>query len=405
MSNDSISESRRYYQRNKILDKIRYGQNVSRYDIKKATGYSMTTVLNIIDEMIADNWVYEVECDESRVGRKPVWLRLNPDAGYFIGIEFNSREMHCVILNFTCDVIYRDENIIQQENNNAADILEMVYEHIETAMAHLKDKQILGIGIGVPGYSDKEKGIAISYPHLRHWDNIPVKQLLEDRFKVPCYMENNVSGMIYAYKYLVYGGKCEDMLFISIRTGVRVMPIINNVPVSASKGFPGEMGHIKVSTGSRMCSCGKYGCLNSEISDYAVINKIKEGIEIGHFQEIYDMVQGNTDEISMDHFIKSAKLRHADTLKLMDQIASYLGVVTSMLVNIFAPRKIVLFGNLARIGEPFLKLLMDRIQEKALAENYSDLQIVASEFGRELGAIGAAALVMQEEFDFVEEKI
>lgn len=98
-----------------------------------------------------------------------------------------------------------------------------------------------------PGYSNKKKGIAISYSHIRDWDNIPLKRIARRGVWLPCYMENNVSGMIYAYKCLVYNGKCEDMLFFSVRTGARVMPIINNMPVSSINGFPGEIGHVKVS--------------------------------------------------------------------------------------------------------------------------------------------------------------
>ena len=398
MGNESQKSSRRYCQRSEILELIRYGQNVSRFDIKKATAYSMTTVLTIIDELIDEGLIYEEECNETRIGRKPVWLRLNPDAGYFIGIEFNSREMHCIILDFTGEVIYKNESMIQQINSNADAVLNMLKKHIQMAMSQIPGKRIFGIGVGVPGYCDKKRGIAISYPHLQNWNRIPLKQIIEEQFEIPCYIDNNVGGMIYAYKYLVYNGTCEDMLFISVRTGARVIPIINNMPVSGYRGFPGEMGHIKVSSGSRMCSCGKYGCLNSEISDYAIISKIRDGIGIGHFRDILARANGNVDEISMDDFIASALDKAPDSLKLMEQVAGYLGEVISILVNIFAPRKIILYGNLAQIGEPFLKLLMKHVKQNALMENYTGLQLAACEFGKELGAIGAATLALKEEF-------
>lgn len=400
-------ESRKYYQRNKMLSIIRYKEDVSRYDIKKATSYSMTTVLNTIDEMLHEGLIYEEECAEARVGRKPVWLRINPDGGYFVGLEFNGRIMHCVILDFAGNIIYTKENPISEHQNHADIIIAMLKENINFALETLSDKKgkVVGIGIGVPGYSSKKKGLAISYSHLKGWDNIPLKKILEEEFKLPCYMENNVSGMIYAYKCLVYNGKCEDMLFISVRTGTRVMPIINNMPVSSVNGFPGELGHVKVSGGSRICSCGRYGCLNTEVSDYAIVSKIKDGIRVGRFQEIVEMVEGNLNDITIVSFVDSVLLKHQDSLNLMKQVAGYLGETFSMLVNIFAPRKIVFYGELARVGEPFLEILRKCVKENALKENYKGLQILDSEFGRDLGAIGAAALVLQEEFDFVEETI
>lgn len=407
MGNESIMESRKFYQRNKMLNVIRFHGDVSRYDVKKLTAYSMTTVLSTVDEMIQEGLIYEENCGEARVGRKPVWLRVNPDGGYFIGVEFNGRMMHCVILDFTGTQIYDKERSIDENKKHAADVISMLKELISGALDFLREKssRVVGIGLGVPGYNNKKEGIAISYNHFADWDNIPLKRIVEEEFHFPCYMDNNVNVMIFAYKWLVYHGKCEDMLFVSVRTGVRVMPIINNTPVSSETGFPGELGHVKVRGGSRICSCGRYGCLNSEVSDFAIVTKIKDGIRVRRFQEIVEMVNGNLDDITVAVFVESVRQGHEDSLRLMRQVAECLGDTFSMLVNIFAPRKIVFYGELARIGEPFFEILRQHVWENSIHQNIQNLEILQSDFGPNLGAIGAAALVMQEAFDFVEETI
>lgn len=407
MNTDSILENRKYYQRNKMLNIIRFNKHVSRNDIKKLTSYSMTTVINTIDEMIRDGLIVEDRCQEARVGRKPIWLKLNPSAGYFVGVEFNARKIHCVVLDFCGCVIYNEKKLISNNKRDANDVIDAIIFMLGEALKFLendKDK-VFGIGIGVPGYSDKKTGVAISYNHFDNWHNISIKKIIEDKFKIKCHMDNNVNIMIYAYKWLVYNGKCEDMLFVSVRTGARVMPVINNVPVSSEYGFPGELGHVKVAGSSRICSCGRYGCLNSEISDYSVVNKIKDGIRVGRFKEIYAMVSGNVDEISISTFVDSVLNRHEDSLELMKQIAGFLAQSLSMLVNIFAPSLIVFYGELSRIGEPFLRELKEKTMENAISANSQRLKIVISKFGENLGAVGAASLVLQESFDFVEEMI
>lgn len=407
MSSESILESRKYYQRNKMLSIIRSQRDVSRFDIKKGTSYSMTTVLNTIEDMLNEGLIFEEQCEEIRIGRKPTWLRINPDGGYFIGVEFNSRAMHCVILDFTGEQIYSRESGISEKFSCAGEVIDMIKDNIRQAQNFLgkKRERIIGIGLGVPGYSDKKNGIAISYGHIKGWDKIPLRDIIKQEFGLPCYMENNVNSMIYAYKTLVYNGKCEDMLFVSVRTGARVIPVINNMPVSSGEGFPGELGHVKVSRGSRMCSCGGYGCLNTEVSDDAVVSKIRDGIRVRHFKNIAQMVQGNLDEITIETFVDSVLNGDEESIELMKQIGGFLGETISMLVNIFAPRKIVLYGELIRIGEPFLNVLRKCVKENSIFENNIKLQIEASEFGRDLGAIGAAAMVMQEEFNYVEETI
>lgn len=407
MSFDSILGNRRNYQRNKMLNIIRSHQDVSRNDVKKISAYSMTTVLSTVNEMIRDGLVVEEECEDARVGRKPVWLRINPEGGYFIGIEFNRNRMHGVILNFAGTAIYERTIEIDAMSKNAEKIIIFIKQLVREMLEFLGEKQhkVIGIGIGVPGYSDIKNGIAISYSHLRDWENIHVKQIVEEAFHIPCYMDNNVNVMIYAYKWLVYRGKCADMLFVSIRTGARVMPIINNQPVSSSCGFPGELGHIRIRGGSRLCACGRYGCLNSEISDVAIVNKIIDGMRLGRFREISEMIDGDQQRVTMQVFIESVLKGHADSLKLEKQIAKYLGETLGLMTNIFAPRQVVLYGDLMEIGDMFLQHVKRWVKNDTIKENYKGLEIRASEFGRNLGAMGAASLVMQEAFPFAEENI
>lgn len=407
MINESILESRKYNQRNKMLNVIRTGEDVSRNDLKKITSYSMTTVLSTVDEMIKDRLVIEEECSDARVGRRPIWLRLNPGGGYFVGLEFNRIQMHCVVLDFAGKLIYDNTYTLEKDDTKAKFVIEMIKTMIHKALDFLKDKNgtVFGIGLGVPGYNDKSRGIAISYSHVEGWENIPIKRIVEEEFHIPCYMCNNVDVMIYAYKWLIYQGKCEDMLFISIRTGVHLIPIINNQAVSSRYGFPGELGHVKVAGGSRLCACGRYGCLNSEISDVAIINRISEGIRVGRFKEIADAVNNDTDQVTMALFLDSVRKGHEDSVRLLEQIKIFLGDTLSMLVNIFAPGKIVLYGALAELGELLLDDLHEYVFRNVVKENTKDLQIVASEFGRNLGALGAAALVLQEAFKFVDERI
>ena len=110
------------------------------------------------------------------------------------------------------------------------------------------------------------------------------------------------------------------------------------------------------------------------------------------------------DKVTMMSFINSVREGHADSLKLLDQVKGFIADILSMLVNIFAPRKIVLFGELAELGDILLDGVRERVSENIIKENSNGLKIMASEFGRNLGAMGAAAMVMQNAFEFLEEK-
>lgn len=406
MPMESIVQNRKYYQRNKMLSLIRFRDKVSRNDIKKETSYSMTTVLSMIDELIQQGFVYEEECDENRVGRKPVWLHINPKGGYFIGVEFNGRMMHCNTLDFAGNVIYKEK--LKMSNGDSREIIiGKIIDNITKAKEFLgeESKKVIGVGIGVPGYVDKNAGVAKGYAHFSDWNNVPIRAMVEKKFSLPCYIENNVDAMAFAYKWLYFNGDCEDFLFLSIRTGARIVPVINNRMVFSNSGFSGEIGHVQMAPRHNMCTCGSFGCLNTEVSDFAIASKIREGIRIGHFREIKDMVKGNLDEVTVTTFRESVLLRHHDSMMLMNEIAMHLGQALGFTVNLLAPKSIIIYGELAKIGDIFIEAVQKNIEDVVIRENIEGFQVKASTQGEDLGAIGAAAVVMQKQFNFLNQTI
>lgn len=404
MSNESILESRKFYKRNKILNIIRYNDNISRHDLKKITSYSMTTVLNITEELLNDKLIYEEDCNEARVGRKPLWLKINPEGGYFIGLEFNLYHMYCAMLNFNGETVF--EHSIKISKNTCSDeILKNICSLIEMAINLVSREKIFGIGIGVPGYFDSENGIALEYPMIPGWENIPIKKIIEDKYSVPCHIDNNVTVMAFAYKWLKADEYFDDFIFISIRSGARIVPVINNELFLSNKGFAGQLGHIKIPNSNRLCTCGQKGCLNAEISYSGIRAKIVEGALIGKFKQLLELIDNDITKIDILTFVESVKLNHKDSLELLVETAGYLGYATGFLIDIFAPKKIVLLGELVKTGDGFISTVSEAVKKNSIADNFNNLTISASSFSDNIGALGAAAMVMQREFEFIKENI
>lgn len=407
MAEGRIVKLRKNYKRNRILNLIRYHENVSRFYIKKKTGYSMTTVLNTVQNLLDNNLIFERQYKEKKdVGRKPTWLYINPSGGYFIGLEFNAESMFCVILDFAGSIIYSNKTSVKRDFT-INQILLMIEESIQKAIDSIKGKKgkIFGIGIGVPGYIDKESGTGIYYAHLSNWGNVKIKDYLERIFRVKVTIDNNINAMALAYKWLWYEGDCESFLFVSIRTGVRMGCILNNKLYRGKNGTAGEIGHMKVENSSRLCSCGKKGCLDTEVSTLAIENKILEGIRIGKFKEIYKMIDGDTDKINMKVFIESAKKGHKDSILLMKEIAQHLAAVLSSVITVLNPSMVVISGEIIKTGDKFINTLKKAISEKAASINVEDLSIRLCSFDERIGAIGGASLVIQEKFEVMDSPV
>jgi xylose repressor len=396
----TLVESRKQLKRNHILDLIRRSpEPLSRFNIKKMTGYSMTTVSNTITELLQEQLLTEDTCsDASRMGRKPIFLHLNGSGGYFIGIEFNIQAIHYVILDFKCTPIFSGQATITEPISTSI-LLDLVFQYTEECLRYLGDRRerVLGIGIGLPGYIDTAAGIALSYPHMADWENIPIVSIMEKRFHLPCYIGNNVGVMGLVFKWISEYHQCCDFLLVSIRTGVRCIPLINQQPYFGKISSTGEIGHLKVSTSNRVCDCGQVGCLNTEVTDLSIRDKIEEGFKKNQFPLVRKIADGRRPTVQM--LVRAAKKGDSDAINLIKESGYYLGRAIAQAGNLFAPQKIILSGQLIEAGSLLFDSLQEQVNKECLPAICTHMEIIPSPFGGEIGALGAAALVLENEFN------
>ena len=403
--NDSIIENRKLFKRNKILYLIRTTPRCSRFDIKKLTSYSMSTVLSIIDELVDGGFITEEESSDVKVGRKPTWLTINPDYGVFIGVEFHLAHINCAMLDFMGNTIHQSF-LPFEADAGAGDVLEKVAALIADAYETAGGgRRLLGIGMGIPGYGDFKNGIGIEYAPIKSWRDIPVKAFIEARFGCPCFVENNVTSMAMGYKYAHMVGGSDDFLFVSVRTGIRIVPVINNELFLSNKGYAGQLGHVKVSGGSRMCICGRRGCLNTEVADTGLRAKLIEDILAGRQQRVFELAERDLSRVNVPLFVRAALEGCEDSLKLIEETATHLGQALGMMMDILAPRHVIVYGELCRAGELFLDPLRRAIRENAMPVNTTELAITILPPDERLGAFGAAQLVLQKQFEYLKETV
>ena len=390
---------------NRILNIIRNNDDISRSQIKNISKYSMVTVLSAIDELLKQELIMENGIGESSGGRRPIWLTINPDGGYFIGIEFYSIRICGVIVNFAGDKIYEDaKNIKKQSSANVLKTIKSMIEEMLEFLGKGKDK-VLGIGMGVPGQINKQAGVSLGYEHIRDWQNVRIKDELEEEFNIPVYIENNAKVMALAHKWLGQKYDTQDFLFICIRSGISMASMLNGQLHLGMNNNAGEIAHFALLNSSRHCYCGKVGCLEMEASNNAILSKVEERMKVGRFASLRDKMDGDDFNLEMEDFVQSIREGSLDGLELLEETSMHLGYVLAAAINILNPNRIFIWGDITGVGNIFLDMLKNYIDKYALPLNLENISIEYSPWGQDLGAIGAAALIMQEEFDFSAELI
>ncbi|MDR1287207.1 MAG: ROK family protein [Treponema sp.] len=398
---DSIVQNRRRYRHNRVLGIIRSKEGVSRYDIKKITSYSIETILDITGELLREGFIYEEAGRNARIGRRPVSLYINAQGGYFAGVEFNSQRIQGILLNFAKEPVH-GELLPVSADDDAAVLLEKVETVIERLLAARPSggKRVIGIGLGLPGFFDPETGSAISYDFLPSWKNIPIKKIIEDRFRLPCFIENNVAVIAMAYRWLMFREEPEDFLFVSIRTGVRMVPWYGGRFIFEGKSYVGQLGHVKVPGSNRLCNCGERGCLNAEITDPGIRNKMIEMILNHRLEGISGRINGNLECLNVDMLKEAVLEEDPHAIDLVQDSAVKLGHCLGMMVDILAPNVIVLSGKLVSMGGIFMDAVEKGIRQNTINGSTSKIRLVNSTLEDNAGAWGAAVLALLRSFEF-----
>lgn len=364
--------------RNLILKLIYERGSISRQEISRIIGLTPATVTNITGELLDEGFIVELPSfeEKSGSGRRAIPLAINPSSGYVIGVDIGPR----VIRVATSDLLGHLSNIetLQYDSQLGEDLLEILIERLKFLR---EDRNILGIGIGIPGLVDSISGELKFSPNLG-WKNLKIAEPIKDKLSLPVIVENNVKAMALGEKWFGRGKKSNNFVLVYVSLGIGAGIIIDGKIYKGANNGAGEIGHTVVSEEGEICNCGKRGCLETFASARAIVRDFKG-------------VPG--DEDSDINEIKVALERgDAKALGIVEKAGHYLGVGISNLVNMFDPEMIILSGRVIRLGKALLEPMRKALESRLFSTDKVRIEI--SELGKEIGLYGASALALQKFF-------
>jgi len=324
-----------------ILNYLNSKGSASRHEIAREIGLTPASLTQITGRLMDTGILRECGVSsESGKGRKQILLEINPDWKYIISISIEVDVTFVTITNVLGRKLIQD-SIPTSHDIEPELFLDEVFELTEKLMkefeAGLRAKKkeepdYLGISVGIPG--PVRDGISIG---SRLWKKaVPVKRILEEKTGLPVSLENNVNAFASAELTFGEGKRYEELLLIKWGPGVGSTEIRGG---DAHKfGIrPVEMGHFIVNKSGKKCSCGKNGCLETEISFDAINSKLKErGLE----------------EISSQEDFGSYYETHIDKGDYASEVLSFaLDIFSMCIVNtrtLLSPDKVVFYGAMLR---------------------------------------------------------
>lgn len=368
-------------------------------DLSKELDLSVPTITKFINEMCEDGYINDYGKLETSGGRHPSLYGLNPESGYFIGVDVKKFSINIGLINFKGDMVEQKNNI-PYKFENTPDALEELCKTIRDFIkkSTIDTKKIQNININISGRVNPESGYSFS---IFNFSERPLAEVLTEKIGYSVCLDNDTRAMTYGeyMKGCVNGEK--NILFVNISWGLGIGIIIDGKIYTGKSGFSGEFGHINAFENEIICHCGKKGCLETETSGSALHRILLQRIHEGESSILSKRVDTKNNPLTLDEIITAVNKEDLLCIEIVEEIGQKLGKQIAGLINIFNPELVIIGGTLSLTGDYITQPIKTAVRKYSLNLVNKDSVILTSKLKDRAGLIGACMLARSRMFESI----
>ncbi|MDG4656808.1 ROK family transcriptional regulator [Ectobacillus antri] len=372
-----IKEWNRYL----LLEQIRLNGPISRSELAKVTKMGLSTVTNIVEELLTHNLIKETGTAMSTGGRKPILLQFNETYQYAFGVKIEETKIRIALTNLQADILQICHVPFAEKSEPDVVIHKLVQCMREMLVSQkLDDSCLCGVGIAASGLVDRETGTIVRSSMLG-WENVPICQEVSKRMKdISVFLDKNINAFTLAE--LHFGQPRKNFVCLSVGAGLGMTTVIDGNIYYGEFGGAGEFGHTTLQINGYRCHCGKRGCLEMYASEPFFKHEGKR---------LHIEARSYTFEHLGKHISKP------EIAGLFKQLGVHLGYAIANIINTLNPAAIVLTGEGMKYAAYFLPYARAEASQNFFAAT-NDTEIVVSLLSDDAWLQGAALLVIREQF-------
>ncbi|TKG97220.1 ROK family transcriptional regulator [Puteibacter caeruleilacunae] len=358
--------------------------------ICKEVRLSVPTGTKLVNELIDEKFIVEAGKIETENGRRPVVYKVNPQCGYIIGVEILLKRLSVSVFDIEMHEVYvdRDKSFILE---NTSDCLEYVINFLEKSIhsSAIQREKILGVGVGITGRVNSISGESYNF------FNFPeegITSFLSKKLQLPVFVDNDTHIIGLSELFFGQAKDVRNALIVNLSRGLGLAIILNGELVPGDNGFAGEFGHMQFGDSTKLCMCGKRGCLGMEVSGFALEENFKEKVEEGESSLLLSENKGL--KIRYDAILNAAWEGDALSISLLHDIGFKLGKALGNITNLLNPGQIIIGGKFAVARGVLADAIKSGMTHTTLSQPLRSCQISFSEMGENNGLKGAAAQVL-----------
>ncbi len=322
-----------------LLQLLMKNDGISRAEMSRLTGLTKTTVSTIIKKLQESGIVEESDqIATGNIGKSPYPLHICPNAVNTIGVHLGRKRVETLLMDARMKVIIKNKGE-DYKHLGPESIMKSLFLNLDKLFysARRKNIEISAMGVGIPGPLDIENGVVKQPPKFQGWKDVPVKEIIESKYQIPVWIENDASVGALAEKWLGDGKDIHNFIRLILNEGIGAGVVIEDELYQGTYDYVGEIGHF-------LCfDEGKYLYLEDIAGVDILLEKAQEkGLKISNLQEFKELLIGNGDNNGIAR-------------EIISQFASWIGSAIVNAIHMIGPQTVFIGGKMAILGEPFIQ--------------------------------------------------
>lgn len=369
--------------RNLLLNILRREGTLSRTQLHDLSGLSAGAVSQLVTELLEEKWVFESGDGDYTGGRRQTLLRLNPDAGYALGLKVMENRVVCAVTGFDAKVLHYEDYPLQTDHS-ALGLVEALVLMVEQTISNtrLQRQHFFGVGIGLAGIVNPHDGVVHYSPFLNLRD-VALASLLEKRLSMTVAVENDVNTLTLTEHLFGDGRLHQNFVVVTVGRGVGMGMVLHGQLYQGARGGAGELGHTIIDLSRAQNIPVEQGTLEALAADSAIFNSLEQ--------------QGYV-YATLAEVVQAARAGSIPAQEALRRSGEYLGTALAGVVNILAPSLIIISGEGVNAGEYRLSAMFEALQRYTFNGLLAQVEVKVEPADDRTWARGAATLVLNRLF-------
>jgi glucokinase len=308
----------------------------------------------------------------------------------YVGVDIGGTAIKAGICNESGDLLQTFEGPTETEQGT-----DRILSNIANYARHVVSEspyswdQVVGVGIGIAGFMDFDKGFIKFSPNLP-LNNVPLKDHMEAALNKPVRVNNDANVAALGEAWGGAGRGVTSVVCYTLGTGVGGGIVVNGRLIEGYSGMGGELGHMSIvpDLEAIQCGCGKMGCLETVSSATGLIRMAKDAVERGDRTSL-----SGIESITAKDVVDAAKNGDEVAQRIVSRAAFYIGKSLAAVSIVVNPQRFILGGGVSKAGEFLFAQIRETFQKYAQDKAQEGVDVVAAELGNNAGVVGAAGLL------------